>query len=292
MISLRSRVISASQTLGLGPALHRSILHARELKSTAVGLRWRRSLRRYALREIAFDRLHGVPSPEAIPVVLCLWNRPSRIESQLQQLADQVSPAPLRLMLWNNKPANDRHYRERVAALLRPGSIASIEYFSSPTNLGGVARFLAARHARASGYRGPFIMLDDDQDVSPTFVGDLMSAYSPGTYAGWWVWKMDGSYWARTEVLPGEPANYVGTGGSICDSEIVSNDRFFTSLPYRYGFLEDIWASAWAERLGWRMTKVATDISFVMSELDQAHDLADLKREFFDYLRSHRSVIS
>ncbi|MET4639087.1 hypothetical protein [Mycetocola sp. 2940] len=284
MIAFRSTAVRAAQRVGLGPALHRSLLWLRGLTSTPARLRWRSAVDRFARRGISPAILHGTPDPGALPVVVCLWNRPSRIRDLLSQLAGQEAPVPLRVMLWNNQPTNDAHYRAAISALTDAGAIASIEYVSSPTNLGGIARFLAARHARSTGQSGPFVMLDDDQDISPTFVADLLAAYAPHTYAGWWVWRMDGSYWARTEVQPGEPANYVGTGGSICDSELVADDRFFSSLPYRYGFLEDIWASAWAQRLGWRMTKVDTDISFVMSELDQAHTLADLKREFFDYL--------
>lgn len=284
MIAVRSAVVRAVQRAGLGPALHRSLLFTRTLPSTPARLRWRTTVDRFARRGIPSEVLHGTPAPEAVPVIVCLWNRPSRIGDLLSQLAGQAAPVPLRVMLWNNQPTDDAHYRAAIDALTDAGAIGSIEYVRSQVNLGGVARFLAARHARSTGHPGPFVMLDDDQDISPTFVADLFAAYTPHTYAGWWVWQMDGSYWARTQVLPGESADYVGTGGSICDSDLVADDRFFTTLPYRYGFLEDIWASAWAQRLGWRMTKVDTDISFVMSELDQAHTLADLKSEFFDYL--------
>jgi hypothetical protein len=219
---------------------------------------------------------------------MCLWNRPQRIDAILSQLDAQRNPRPVRLLLWNNQSANDDVYRARIAAYRRVGSLASVEYVNSDRNVGGLARFFLARYLLRSGYLGYFIMLDDDQDVTASFTSSLLGCAKIREIAGWWAYNYIDSHWNRTETAPGQIADYVGTGGSICDIEIVRDRTFFTSLPQRFAFLEDQWMCAYAKSRGWAVRKVEVDISFVLHESNQFILMADLKNEFRDYLISTR----
>ncbi|WP_194409120.1 hypothetical protein [Microbacterium cremeum] len=230
-------------------------------------------------------RAVGTPREDAIPVIMCLWGRPDRFARSLEQLAAQEGAPPIRLILWNNKPRNDAHYRAELRAFPTFGAISSVEYVSSRVNIGGIARFIAARAIAPRGSSRPFIMIDDDLDVSTTVVRDLIDAYRPRTYAGWWAFRILGTYWERVEARPGERATYVGTGASICDSALVHERGFFSRLPARWGFIEDLWASAFAASRGWRVEKVETDVELTSEESNQYLKLVDVKPRFWDYLR-------
>ncbi|NQX33638.1 hypothetical protein [Herbiconiux sp. VKM Ac-2851] len=231
-------------------------------------------------------RAVGSPVAGAVPVVMCLWNRPDRLERVLDGIAAQQGDRPVRLMLWNNQ----RRDRARYAELLRhrrpDRALASVEIVDSPLNIGGLARFFVLARLRRTGFAGPVILLDDDQEISPTFVSELLAASTPASVRGVWAWAIgSGGYWDRTPAT-GEEAGYVGTGGCVLDASIVDDRRFFTALPLNHLYLEDIWMNSVARRLGWTLAHVDAGYSFVEEEVGQHHTLADAKAEFFDYLRS------
>jgi hypothetical protein len=228
--------------------------------------------------------LVGQTDAAAVPVIVCLWNRPDRLAALLAQLSAQTAGPPVRLILWNNANEHSEDYRREIAAWGAQGALASVEFYAPGSNIGGIARFIVARHLRDDGYDGPFITLDDDENISPSFVRDLLAAHRPDGIAGWWAFRSDQHYWDRVAAAPGDAVTYVGTGGAVFDTSIVSDPRFFSELPARYGFLEDIWASAWVLRHGGRLDKVETHIEFVQEELGQYHDLGNLKVEFTQYL--------
>ncbi|UAJ80553.1 hypothetical protein IT072_05885 [Leifsonia sp. ZF2019] len=247
-------------------------------------VRWRTAMRRYRAGRFRAETVlrHG-DAPE-VAVVMCLWNRRERIDAVLTQLDAQRGPR-LSLVLWNNRPSDDAYYLERIRAYAPHGALAKVVFVRSRVNVGGLGRFFVARRLWVEGYRGTFLMLDDDQDVSENLVVDLLAASGPHIIAGYWAWTMQGDYWARTPAEPGDRVSYVGTGGSACDIDIVSDPAFFTELPRYFAFLEDIWMCGYARRRGWVLRKVDTPIEFVLDETNQHHTLAERKAEFYRYLR-------
>lgn len=249
-------------------------------------MRWRVEVVRHALVGVRLQRVAGPPSDDAVPVIVCLWNRPQRIRATLEVLAQQHASPPLRVIFWNNRPANDAHNLGEIERFGTAGAIASIEYHSSRINIGGIARFLVARSITRGSTSRPFIMLDDDLDPSPAFVRDLLAGFSPRSYAGFWAFVILDRYWERRNAVPGEPAQYVGTGGTICDSALVRDLGFFTRLPGRYAFIEDLWASAYATSRGWRVQKIDTHVELTSEDSNQYLGMIELKAQFWDYLRS------
>lgn len=220
---------------------------------------------------------------------MCLWKRTDRLPEVIAQLSQQEGGKPVRLILWNNDAAFRRKYEQATKGIVLTGSLSSVELFTSRINVGGIARFIVAHRLVVGGYRGPFITLDDDQNVSGTFLRDMLRASGPNKIAGWWAFRNSSGYWDRTEAADGEDCTYVGTGGAIFDSALVRDRSFFTRLPARYGFLEDTWASHVALTRGWALKKVDTPIEFVLAEHDQGHVLAGLKEEFYQYLSRRTS---
>jgi hypothetical protein len=228
--------------------------------------------------------LAGTVGPDAVPLVMCFWNRPSRVAEIVRMIQAQESAVPIRVILWNNRWTADRHYRRELLAAWPRDSRHSLEFLSSPVNMGGVARFFVAVKLRRTGLTGPFIMLDDDQDFDPDFVSTMLAQYSPRSIAGFWAWKLYGAYLNRIPSEPGEHADFVGTGASVCDSAIVANHDFFSGLPTRFAFIEDLWMSDYASRRGWPLRKADVDVRFVMDETNQHHTLTDRKIEFYEFL--------
>lgn len=265
----------------LRASLQMTLSHASALEDSA---RWRLDSFRGRSGLFRVEDLSGTVDSTDLPVIVCLWKRPQRIDQILEQLDAQTNARPVRLLLWNNNPSNDSHYRARIAAFQQKHSLASVEYVNSTRNLGGLARFYLARRLLRHGYRGHFIMLDDDEDVTAGFTDSLLACAEPHQIAGWWAYKYVDSHWNRTAAKPGEIADYVGTGGTICDVDIVRDRTFFTDLPRRFSFLEDQWMCAYAKERGWAIRKAEVDITFVLHETNQFLHIADLKDEFRTYL--------
>lgn len=282
-MSLRSTIGAGLRRVGLEPVLDGYLRFEARRPERVRERAWSRDLRR-ALRASRREVLAGSPAPDAVAVIVCLWNRPHRIDALLDMLSRQSVDRPVRLVLWNNRRENSPHYRERVAARGVEGSLASVEFVDSPANLGGIARFVVARHLRDEGYRGPFVTLDDDQNIVDGFLADLLAAAAPGRLAGVWAWVYDEDYWDRRRAQPGEDARYVGTGGAVFPIDVVADRAFFTDLPPRFGFLEDIWASDRIRRAGGELRAVDTPLEFVETETDQYHALIGAKAEFARWL--------
>ncbi|BDZ65779.1 hypothetical protein GCM10025877_27170 [Agromyces mangrovi Wang et al. 2018] len=216
---------------------------------------------------------------------MCLWNRPERVPHLLRELDAQDLPHGIRLVLWNNRGSNAALLRRQLAAFHPMGALRSVETFTSPVNVGGVARFMVVR--KLVGDRvAPVVLLDDDQVTEPEFMSTLLADHRPRSIAGVYAWRTESSYWDRSPLDAGDDANYVGTGGCIIDGSIASDPTFFDHLPDRYSFIEDLWMSDRATRLGWTLRKSDAPFAFVADETNQYRSMIGLKDEFHAYLRS------
>ncbi|WP_150306940.1 hypothetical protein [Planctomonas psychrotolerans] len=283
---LRHRVRHAIRRARLEPLYNTAIATARRVKHTPADLRWRRSIGTI-LRDgvpVSTSGVWGTDDTATVPMVMCLWNRPQRIDDVLDMLASLEGGTRIRLLLWNNNRADAAVYDRAIRGAAR-GSIASIDLFHSPRNVGGLGRFLASRLLANAGYDGPVVFLDDDQNVSPTFLTDLLRDYAERSVVAWWGFSLHGSYWRRAEIEPGSPADHAGTGGTILDVALVRDDRFFSRLPRKFAFVEDQWMTFVAHYKGWRVVKARTSIELVLEETNQYHGLLPLKDEFYFFAR-------
>ncbi|PSL38777.1 hypothetical protein CLV49_2406 [Labedella gwakjiensis] len=259
---------------------------AARVRHRVLRFRRERARVRYAKGRFHTSTLAGAAPADGIAVVMCLWNRPERIGDILRVLARQTGTPPIRLVLWANRAADRRHYEREIRRIGASGALASVELTTSRVNVGGLGRFFALRRLRDSGYSGPAITLDDDQEIEPTFIRTLLDVYAPRSLHGVWAFRQGSSYWDREAADDGQPADYIGTGGCVLDPSIVDDDGFFTDLPDRYSFLEDQWMSWRAARAGWDLRKVDAPFEFVLAERNQYGALLWLKDEFHAYLAS------
>jgi hypothetical protein len=220
---------------------------------------------------------------EAQPVIMCVWARPERFPSVLQQLASQDIAGGIRLLVWNNDPANDDRYLQILRSQALDG-LVQVDYFSSEVNIGGAARMVLGRRLQTEGYAGPVVLIDDDQDVTPGFVRRLRERWRPGTYAGVWAWRIHGAYWDRSEAREGVPASYVGTGGSVLDVGLLGDEELLRRLDGPALMFEDILLSARAHELDYRVVGVEEEFSFDLDGRDQWHAIADDKVRLYERL--------
>lgn len=221
-------------------------------------------------------------------VLMCLWNRPERIDAILAQLDTQDHPEGVALYLWNNRRSDHRHYLERIRAFRPSGALRAVSIVRSPHNIGSLARFYWARRFELASPGLPAIVLDDDEDVTPRFVADALAQYDPDAVTAWWAWRLNsGYYWDRELAGPGDRVDHIGPGGSILSTSLVADPTFFTAIPDEFRMLDDIWVSHYAPLHGMELRKLETEITFVLDETNQFHGQSDLKPRFHDYLAAH-----
>lgn len=225
----------------------------------------------------------GIPDVAAIPVVMCMWQRPERIADVLAELAAQTVTRRVRLLIWNNDPTNDDRYVRSIANGVR-GALSSVELFSSDVNVGGAGRMLAADWLVAHGYEGPVVLIDDPQRVGKGFVDALLESWKPRTYAGVWAWRIHSDYWDRSAAGPDENASYVGTGGSIVDASLLVDPHLRSALAGPSLMLEDILLSWRAHAAGYRVRAAEAEFEFVEDQRDQWRALAEAKPRLYDAL--------
>ncbi len=275
----------ALEILGQGERLDVFLARRRALRALTPG-GWHQQLLTLLESGVALSTTGrwASASRDSVPLVVCLWNRPERIDDIIAMLESLDPTRPVRLLLWNNA-VDERDSYAWLQDHEPRGALASIDLVHSAANIGGLARFVAVRLLRNAGYEGPVLMLDDDQDVTPSFVGDLLANYQPRSIVAWWAFDFGPSYWDRVQIEPGDRADHGGTGGTVLDSSLVDDDRFFLSLPERYAFLEDQWMSHYARSLGWTIVKADTEIGFVLEHKNQYHGLHERKDEFHRHLK-------
>lgn len=250
----------------------------------------RRRLLRGRFRSEAFEfgaRASGRPTP----VLMCLWNRPTRLADVLRMLDAQVGvPEGIELHLWNNNKLDHEHYRAVLRDAQTRGALVGARITRTPYNLGSIARFLLAREIAKAQGAVPVIVIDDDEDFEPGFVATALAEYRPGSIHAWWAFQVGDSYFERTHAEPGQRVDHIGPGGSVMDASMFLDDSFFNDIPARYRLLDDIWLTWWATNRGRTLAKLPVEMTMVMDETNQYHQQTGLKQEFFDALYPHKTA--
>jgi len=245
------------------------------------GLAWRvdgaRAIARSVWRTAGFDRAQRVPltfrGEGRVPVILCTWRRLERLPRTLEMLAAQ--DVPVQAMIWDN--STDPVTVAKAAA----DACIPVTVHHSRRNIGGFARFYAAREAAEAGYE-TVVFIDDDMDFGPDTVGNLLRAHRPRSLSGWFAFSQF-LVSQETWVPPGEPAVYVGTGGMVTDSAVFTDPRLF-ACPRRYWFLEDVWLSCFARQIGYDLFASPARFTEVLDGVNQSLSLGWARRRLVRYL--------
>lgn len=191
-----------------------------------------------------------------IAVIMCIYKRLDKLPLTQKMLDNQTYKA-FDFHIWDN---------------------------SKDTNEGGMGRFILA--AQLIDDYDYVIFIDDDQIFETTFIETLVSEAKPNTIVGWYAWVIRGGYFDRTPAT--NKATYVGTGGMICDINVFKNPKIF-EIPKKYWFIEDLWLSHIAKKMGYELLKSKVHMEFMPGEAvrDQftVNNLGPLKEEFLATLK-------
>lgn len=214
----------------------------------------------------------------AVPVVVCVWRRPERLEATLSSLAAQSRP--IALWIWNNNPALRLLVDETVTGV----SDLDVDVVHCRRNIGGFGRFYVAR--RLARRHRCVVFLDDDQVPAPDFIESLLDEFESKTAIGTWAFRFRGrrSYWDRVLAEPGERVKFCATRGMICDTEIFLEEGLF-QCPRRFWFVEDLWLSYYADHvMGWRLFKSGASVLTEPDDQGQFNYLGATKDIMLRYL--------
>ncbi|MFB2557301.1 hypothetical protein [Herbiconiux liangxiaofengii] len=237
---------------------------------------------RFAMEHFSYSEA-GSRAPQ--PVLICLWNRPTRLADVIAMLDSQLDvPDGVELHIWNNNKLDHDHYRDVLRRARPTGALRSAWIARTPYNLGSIGRFYLARRIAAERGSTPVIVIDDDEVFDSSFVSVAQQHFDPKAITAWWAFSVGDAYFARVPAEPGGRVDHIGPGGSVMDAAIFSDRSFFTDIPDRYLYLDDLWLTWWARDRGYTLAKLPVEISMVMDETNQYHGLLDLKEEFFDVL--------
>ena len=209
---------------------------------------------------------------------MCTWQRIDRLPLTLSMLESQTY-GDFTFYIWNNNIS----YSNRIADYMKDSPLDTRGFLNN-NNIGGIGRFVASRGITHK--HDYVIFIDDDQLFEPTFIQQMVSYAKPNTIAGWYAWEIRGGYFDRTPAT--NKADYVGTGGMICDINAFKNKTLF-NIPSKYQFVEDLWLSFYCKyELGYELYKASVNMTFMPEEdkRDQfrVRNLGPLKAEFYHYL--------
>jgi GT2 family glycosyltransferase len=216
-----------------------------------------------------------------LPIIMCVHRRPQFLRGTLEMLRVQTDQ-DFFLIIWDNSEGI-----WNVASYLE-GSGLNVKVLGTGRNVGGIGRFYAARDL--GGEHRFAIFLDDDQ----VFGNDLVSTFRlearAGCLVGWWAWRIPGGdYFQRNRAGIGVEADYVGTGGMIAPLSLLRDPDLYRMLPDRFSRIEDLWLCRYFKGVyGGRLIRSKIKMGFTNQEKhpDQWRALANLKREFYRYLKS------
>lgn len=208
---------------------------------------------------------------------MCTWSRPHTFSQTIKMLEEQTHK-DFELVVWNNNPS----IKEELNATLSNSNISG-KITTWKDNIGGIGRFYASREVDT-----PYVIfIDDDQVFEPSMIEQLVAQASLDTISGWWSWNFEKGYHIRRRTLPGNDADYIGTGGMICPSHIFKNNKLFQDLPTQFLFIEDLWLVRFFKKhYNGKLIAAPIRMQFMPGEdkRNQHHNLTDLKTEFYNWL--------
>jgi len=231
-----------------------------------------------------------------IHVVVAVYDR-DNTEDFLYHLSKSNLPDEtiLQVHIANNMPS-------RQPALVKLAARVSATKFNVQVtnmrkNLGGIARFILSRELLQTSLLDFVIFMDDDQYCYKNTVIELWNQRKHRAIVSWYgkSWhNAAASYWQPTfgfseikasSITP-QTWNYAGTGMSILDTLIFSDERVF-KIPSQYGFVEDVWLSYVLKANDWKLLRAYVSFAWMseLSETGQYQRLKATKEEMFSNLK-------
>ncbi len=197
----------------------------------------------------------GAPEPEdpRLCVLLCVWQRPERLDLSLEMLGRQADKAFDLYLVNNNVELCDL---VNETALRFTGRL-NVKIRHNVENRLCMARVEVAHQLACDGTVDyPFyIFLDDDLDIGKDWIAECRREATSDALVGWRAWLFDGNYWQRHAAEIGGPAHLVTGAGMIAPAAVLAHPGVL-DLPFADGCMDDLWLSYVANHvLHYRLTR-------------------------------------
>ena len=217
-----------------------------------------------------------------IAVIMATFKRPERLQRTIEMLNEQTFQ-DFYFYVWNN----NLEIKDAVDSVLEESG-RDYGVYHSKENTGPWGRPMAGKKL-AKDY--PFaIFIDDDQVFGKYYIEDLASEAKEKTVTGGYAWKFKPgkTYWNRTKLAPGQPADYIGGAGVIHDTTLFKQKKLFDYNDLAFG-CDDLWVSYYASHvLVCDLISSKTKVNLVVDGKDMSLNIKDEKVKLLDYLRKEK----
>lgn len=216
---------------------------------------------------------------DTIAIVSCIWQRPERLQSLLDQLAAQ-SYDNFDLLLICNNDALYGYVEERVSIGKLP-----VALYRNAENRGPYAR-IEMMHSLCDRY-DYFMTIDDDAEFGPYLLEQWHAKRDPAAVQGWSGFRFIGNYWQREKAKPGETCQYLW-GSNLFVPTAAVQDAHVLDLPsYCRNQCDDLWLCYHANHVaGLTLRAQQVDMSIHVDGKDTYMEFRHIKERCLEDLRA------
>ena len=197
---------------------------------------------------------------EEIHIVMCCWKRIKNLEHQVKMLNEQTTKQKIHFHLLNNNPDTRNTVNNIVNNCRKKYKNVVLHLSDYDNKYYGFQRFIYIRDVLLKKFLINYaIIIDDDQIFNKHWVENIWKYRMPKIYSGWYVknWDKKLNYWKNN--TSDNFCHYVGTGGSIIDTDIFTEKSLLWKIPedlpnnITVYNIEDLWLSYIAYKCGYTL---------------------------------------
>lgn len=206
-----------------------------------------------------------VPSPilDTVIVIICSFKRPAY---EWMKHLSRSTGVILNVHVCLNDPDNTRLTALQTDAVLFSSLTVGFTIHHTKNVRSVMERFFLARELYKKQIFDYFVIVDDDQLVTPTTIHSLWEMRKPRSTVSWfgkvWLEENQGNYW-KPEFIEYKPTikikrpdiieyDYAGPGMSVIDASILNVAALYN---LEFQMIDDLWLSFILRTIGWSLLR-------------------------------------
>lgn len=231
-----------------------------------------------------FELINNKKSKTAL--ILCIYRRIGNMSGMVRCLENQTNK-DFDLYISNNAPSGSPKLESFFIRKVKSFNVFMEDYHNEYKQF---SRFIIAKELAESGYE-KIIFIDDDEIIPNTFIQDCYDQYEEKSFKSFYAHLVEGNYWKKTKLAPGQLGNYAGTGGLVCSAKFFLDEDFF-ACPEEFYIIDDLWLSYYLlKNTDYKIKLLETNIEFIKDGKATAIGLKEVKQNFFDNYLSQIEVV-
>jgi glycosyltransferase involved in cell wall biosynthesis len=202
----------------------------------------------------------AIKNKEAVLVILLTWKRLDCLARTLESFLSQTYKE-FHVHVSHGDPRTKNKFLDIVKKYKKR---LSITYSIDQNSKYAFRRFEIARNFVKKQQGDIVLFLDDDVQISNTYIEKCLLQYEAKSYKSAWAFRFlsfPPDVFNKERVFKAnQDVNYCGTGVSVVDGTLFLNEKFFTeATPYFSYILDDIWLSFFVKKIGWSVKSLEVD---------------------------------